>query len=100
MWWLTMAASSAAAVGLGMWGCRYRELQPVFFLGGRILGSGTSSGGAGSSSSSSSSNNNNRSPAAGGGQGAGGSLPPDLEDGMGGSSSAGEYEMSRLKTLT
>ncbi|ETS02492.1 hypothetical protein M419DRAFT_77920 [Trichoderma reesei RUT C-30] len=82
MWWLTMAASSAAAVGLGMWGCRYRELQPVFFLGGRILGSGTSS------------------PAAGGGQGAGGSLPPDLEDGMGGSSSAGEYEMSRLKTLT
>ncbi|OTA05543.1 Integral membrane protein Sys1 [Trichoderma parareesei] len=98
MWWLTMAASSAAAVGLGMWGCRYRELQPVFFLGGRILGSGTSSGGAGSSSPSSS--NNSRSPAAGGGQGAGGSLPPDLEDGMGGSSSAGEYEMSRLKTST
>ncbi|EGX96705.1 SYS1-related integral membrane protein [Cordyceps militaris CM01] len=39
MWWLTMAASSAAAVGLATWGCRYRELQPVFF-GGRILGAG------------------------------------------------------------
>ncbi|PTB62311.1 integral Golgi membrane transport protein [Trichoderma citrinoviride] len=95
MWWLTMAASSAAAVGLGMWGCRYRELQPVFFLGGRILGSGTS--GTGSSS------NRNAAAGAGGGGGAaaregGSSLPPDLEDGMGGSSSAGEYEMSRMKS--
>lgn len=38
MWWLAMAGSSALSVGLGMWGCRYRELQPVFFGGGRILG--------------------------------------------------------------
>ncbi|KAL6870413.1 integral Golgi membrane transport protein [Trichoderma novae-zelandiae] len=90
MWWLTMAASSAAAVGLGMWGCRYRELQPVFFLGGRILGSGTSGG------------SSNRGAAAGAGAVARdeGSLPPDLEDGTGGSSSAGEYEMSRMKTST
>ncbi|KAL6877438.1 integral membrane protein S linking to the trans Golgi network domain-containing protein [Trichoderma longibrachiatum] len=87
MWWLAMAASSAAAIGLGMWGCRYRELQPVFFLGGRILGSGTSS------STNNNNNNTTRSAAPGG------SLPPDLEDGMGGSSSsAGEYEMSRIKT--
>ncbi|KAL7932589.1 integral membrane protein S linking to the trans Golgi network domain-containing protein [Trichoderma chlorosporum] len=78
MWWLTMLASSATAVGLGMWGCRYRELQPVFFLGGRILGSGTSGP-------------SNRGT---------GALPPDVEDGMGGSSAAGEYEMDRIKTST
>ncbi|KOS18225.1 Protein SYS1 [Escovopsis weberi] len=43
MWWLTMLASAALAAGLGIWGCRYRELQPVFFFGGRILGSGSGS---------------------------------------------------------
>ena len=41
MWWATMVGSAAVSVALGMWGCRYRELQPVFFGGGRILGSGT-----------------------------------------------------------
>lgn len=51
MWWLTMAASSAGAVGLATWGCRYRELQPVFF-GGRILGAGD--GGASSAARASS----------------------------------------------
>ncbi|KAM0670611.1 hypothetical protein ACQRIU_001006 [Beauveria bassiana] len=51
MWWLTMAASSAAAVALATWGCRYRELQPVFF-GGRILGAGD--GGAASAARASS----------------------------------------------
>ncbi|EHK44618.1 uncharacterized protein TrAtP1_008286 [Trichoderma atroviride] len=84
MWWFTMLASSATAVGLGMWGCRYRELQPVFFLGGRILGSGTSGP----------TNNTARSM----GDGA---LHPDVEDGMGGSSStAGEYEMGQMKPST
>jgi hypothetical protein len=39
MWWAAMAASSGLAIALGMWGCQYRELQPVFFGGGRILGS-------------------------------------------------------------
>lgn len=39
MWWFSMLASSGMCVTLGMWGCRYRELQPVFFGGGRILGS-------------------------------------------------------------
>ena len=33
-----MAASSGLCIAVGMWGCRYRELQPVFFGGGRILG--------------------------------------------------------------
>lgn len=39
MWWLTMLTSSGVCVAVGMWGCQYRELQPVFFGGGRILGS-------------------------------------------------------------
>ena len=82
MWWFTMVASSATAVGLGIWGCRYRELQPVFFLGGRILGSGSSGP-------------SNR------GTGAReDTLPPDVEEGMGGSSMAEEYEMDRMKTTT
>lgn len=34
MWWATMLTSSAISVGLGIWGCQYRELQPVFFGGG------------------------------------------------------------------
>ncbi len=34
-----MIVSSALSVGIATWGCRYRELQPVFF-GGRILGAG------------------------------------------------------------
>lgn len=41
MWWATMLSSAALSVGLGVWGSRYRELQPVYFFGGRILGSGT-----------------------------------------------------------
>lgn len=40
MWWATMLASSALGVALSTWGCRYRELQPVFFGGRRILGGG------------------------------------------------------------
>ncbi|KAG5976153.1 hypothetical protein E4U55_007472 [Claviceps digitariae] len=46
MWWMTMAGSAAMSVALGMWGCRQRELQPVFFGGGRILGSGSRTSGA------------------------------------------------------
>ncbi|KAF4967552.1 hypothetical protein FSARC_4937 [Fusarium sarcochroum] len=37
-WWFTMLASAAISVSLGIWGCQYRELQPVFFGGRRILG--------------------------------------------------------------
>lgn len=55
MWWACMAASSALAVGLGTWGCRYRELKPISFGGGGggvsatngSSGEGSSSGGAG-----------------------------------------------------
>lgn len=35
MWWATMLASAALALVLATWGCRYRELQPVFFAGRR-----------------------------------------------------------------
>lgn len=41
-WWMTMAVSSAAGVGLGIWGCQYRELRPVFFGGGGGSGGGNS----------------------------------------------------------
>ncbi|KUI61836.1 Protein SYS1 [Cytospora mali] len=37
-WWFTMAVSSAMGVALGVWGCQYRELRPVFFGGGGIGG--------------------------------------------------------------
>ncbi|KAF4981894.1 hypothetical protein FZEAL_2363 [Fusarium zealandicum] len=37
MWWATMLVSSALSVAIGIWGCQYRELQPVFFGGRRIL---------------------------------------------------------------
>lgn len=36
-WWFTMIASAAISVSLGIWGCQYRELQPVFFGGRPIL---------------------------------------------------------------
>lgn len=35
MWWGSMGLSSALSIGLGIWGCRYRELQPISFGGGR-----------------------------------------------------------------
>ena len=35
MWWGSMGVSSALAIALGMWGCRYRELQPISFGGRR-----------------------------------------------------------------
>lgn len=41
-WWLTMAVSGASGVALGVWGCQYRELRPVFFGGGGIGGGGGS----------------------------------------------------------
>jgi len=36
-WWFTMLVSSGLCIGLGTWGCQYRELQPVFFGGRPIL---------------------------------------------------------------
>ncbi|CAM1509110.1 Fc.00g028490.m01.CDS01 [Cosmosporella sp. VM-42] len=40
MWWTAMLLSAALSIAISIWGCRYRELQPVFFGGGRILASG------------------------------------------------------------
>ncbi|KAI9814297.1 MAG: hypothetical protein M1832_005937 [Thelocarpon impressellum] len=34
LWWALQAASAAVMVGLGTWGCRWRELRPVSFGGG------------------------------------------------------------------
>ncbi|KLU85131.1 hypothetical protein MAPG_04162 [Magnaporthiopsis poae ATCC 64411] len=48
-WWLTMAASSACAVALGIWGCRYRELMPISFGGNGGASSSSANAGAGSS---------------------------------------------------
>ncbi|KAH7134672.1 integral membrane protein S linking to the trans Golgi network-domain-containing protein [Dactylonectria estremocensis] len=89
MWWATMLASSALSAGLGIWGCQYRELQPVFFGGRRILG--------------------NAPPAATGNQaseGAGDDDPGDGDEEMGfsrgrgrgrGRDGAGEYEMAQME---
>ncbi|KAG9251161.1 integral membrane protein S linking to the trans Golgi network-domain-containing protein [Emericellopsis atlantica] len=38
MWYASLVGSAALCASLGIWGCQYRELQPVFFGGGRILG--------------------------------------------------------------
>lgn len=46
MWWLALFGSSAMSISLAMWGCQYRELQPVFF-GGRILNTGSGSAATG-----------------------------------------------------
>ncbi|KAL2194817.1 integral membrane protein S linking to the trans Golgi network-domain-containing protein [Corynascus similis CBS 632.67] len=35
-WWLSMAVASAVSVTLATWGCRYRQLRPISFGGGRV----------------------------------------------------------------
>lgn len=100
-WWLTMAVSSAAGVMLGIWGCQYRELRPVFFGGG----------------STSTSNNNNKTSQSIGGNANGSTGEPqgevvtdadgvvygDEEQGFSrgrgrgrGRDGAGEYEMVKM----
>lgn len=32
-WWIVRASSIAVMIGLGIWGCRWRELQPMAFGG-------------------------------------------------------------------
>jgi protein SYS1 len=44
MWWVAMAASSGTAMGLAMWGCRYRELRPISFGGGNGTANGAAAG--------------------------------------------------------
>ncbi|KFA60863.1 hypothetical protein S40285_08640 [Stachybotrys chlorohalonatus IBT 40285] len=95
MWWLTMSVSAAFSVTLGVWGCRYRELQPVFFGGTRILGAGsTTSAGATAAAASDDA------------AGAENGDPPQGDEEMGfargrgrgrGRDGAGEYEMVKLQ---
>lgn len=90
MWWAIMVLSAALSVSLGIWGCRYRELQPVFFGGGRILGSGTASTGGQQVST-----------AEGLGEGEGGDEEMGFARGRGrgrGRDGAGEYEMVQMET--
>lgn len=104
-WWFTMAVSSASGVVLGMWGCQYRELRPVFFGGGGL-------GGGGSNNTHRNNNNNYNNTngnAAGGGVGEGsntaadGTVTGDEEQGFSrgrgrgrGRDGPGEYEMVKM----
>lgn len=47
-WWVVMGISSLGAVVLGVYGCRWRELQPVFFSssGGRSKAGGNDMNGS------------------------------------------------------
>lgn len=101
-WWLTMAVSSALGVALGIWGCQYRELRPVFFGGG---------GGGGGSNNNNNSNNtahhnaerNGEGESSGGGGAVEGVALGDEEQGFSrgrgrgrGRDGAGEYEMVKM----
>ncbi|KAL6236861.1 hypothetical protein BDW75DRAFT_205506 [Aspergillus navahoensis] len=46
LWWALQCASAAFMVSLGMWACRWRELQPISF---GDIGTGTSRQGSGES---------------------------------------------------
>ncbi|KAJ0116835.1 hypothetical protein J7T55_009986 [Diaporthe amygdali] len=95
-WWVAMAVSSAVGVALGVWGCQYRELRPVFFGGGGI---------GGGSSSNNNNNNTANGSAAGGNGGEGSSQAADGDEEQGfsrgrgrgrGRDGAGEYEMVKM----
>lgn len=92
-WWVAMAVSSAVGVSLGVWGCQYRELRPVFFGGG----------GASSSANNNNSSNNANGSASGGGEGSSQAADGDEEQGFSrgrgrgrGRDGAGEYEMMKM----
>ncbi|KAK8125899.1 uncharacterized protein PG998_001658 [Apiospora kogelbergensis] len=34
MWWATMLCSTAAVIVMGVWGCQWRELRPIYNFGG------------------------------------------------------------------
>ncbi|KAI7776191.1 hypothetical protein SLS64_011009 [Diaporthe eres] len=95
-WWVAMAVSSAVGVSLGVWGCQYRELRPVFFGGGGI-------GGGGSGANNNSSGNNANGSAANGGEGSSQAADGDEEQGFSrgrgrgrGRDGAGDYEMVKM----
>ncbi|POS70714.1 hypothetical protein DHEL01_v210892 [Diaporthe helianthi] len=98
-WWVSMAVSSALGVSLGVWGCQYRELRPVFFGGG--------GGSSGATNNNNNNNNNNTAngSAAGSAGGEGGSQAADGDEEQGfsrgrgrgrGRDGAGEYEMVKM----
>lgn len=94
-WWVTMTVSSAAGVALGVWGCQYRELRPVFFGSGGI--------GGGANTGANNNNNNANGSAAGGGEGSSQAADGDEEQGFSrgrgrgrGRDGAGEYEMMKM----
>jgi len=37
-WWMVRASSTGVMIGLGIWGCRWRELQPMAFGGNKAAG--------------------------------------------------------------
>lgn len=98
-WWLTMAVSSATGVALGIWGCQYRELRPVFFGGGGGGGGASAQGNHNANGSVAGGGNGE----AGGGGAAEGIPPGDEEQGFSrgrgrgrGRDGAGEYEMANM----
>lgn len=44
-WWALQAASSALMTSLGIWSCRWRELQPIQFGGHADVNGGSGAGG-------------------------------------------------------
>lgn len=94
-WYVTMAVSSAVGVALGVWGCQYRELRPVFFGGQQGGGAQTTANGSAAG------------PGGNGGEGASGAADGlsagDEELGFSrgrgrgrGRDGVGEYEMVRM----
>jgi ABC-type nickel/cobalt efflux system permease component RcnA len=46
LWWALQAGSATLLVSLGIWACRYRELQPISFGGNAATNKNTANGGA------------------------------------------------------
>lgn len=47
LWWALMVASAAFMTVGGVWSCRWRELRPISFGGGKGVGVGGGGGGGG-----------------------------------------------------
>jgi hypothetical protein len=91
-WWLSMGASSALGVALGVWGCRYRELRPITFggNGGNTANKGQTNGGVGG---------NGEGNSGGGADGVDGDEEQGFARGRGrgrGRDGAGDYEMVQM----
>lgn len=100
-WWVAMAISSAVGVALGVWGCQYRELRPVFFGGGGIGGGSSSTNNIANGSAAAGGSGGG----GGGGEGEGSSQAADGDEEQGlsrgrgrgrGRDGAGEYEMVKM----